>query len=240
VEFLQVFLALQGLEGRRRALRDAIAAAPQKQTAEDQRFHREQAAYEEQSARKKDLELKRAELTDQSATLEQRIARDKERMQSIRNNVEYQALLREIDHAEHEKLEAGKKLAIIAREIETTDAALTQHQGGFETAKAAHDGNLATLADEVKRIEADLQRLEEERAAIAGGLAPEQVSLYEKLALSRGGVVVVPALAGGCGGCHIKLRPAIMSQLRRRAEMIRCDSCSRILYLPDAEPAKAG
>lgn len=239
MEFLQVFLALQGLEGRRRTLREAIASAPLKQTAEVQRFHHEQAAYQEQSTRKKDLELKRAELTDLTATLEQRIVRDKERMQAIRNNVEYQALLREIDHAEHEKLDAGKKLAVIAREIETTDAALAQYQSGFETAKVAHDENLAALRVEVEQLEADLKRLEDDRAEIAGGLAQEQISLYEKLAISRQGVVVVPALAGGCGGCRIKLRPAILSQLRRRTEMIRCDSCSRILYMPEAEPAKA-
>ncbi len=239
MEFLQVFLALQGLEGRRRQLRDALAQAPKKVEAETARFQKEQAKYQEESARQRDLERKRGELETLKKTLDDRIARDKERMHNIRNNTEYQALLREIDHAEHDRAEADKLLATVHKELAAVDAALAEGQGGFEAAKARHEENLAAIEKERLERQADFDRMEGDRAAIATDLSPEHLQLYDRLAQSRGGMAVVPAQAGVCGGCHVKLRPALLSRLRVGKELIRCDSCSRVLYLPEAAPAGA-
>lgn len=233
VDFLRVFLQLQGLETRRRSLRESIAAAPKKTAAETARFHKEQAAYEEESARRAALQQNRATLEERVQVLVQRLARDKERMHDVRNNTEYQALLREMDHAEREKGDIDHKLADIARATDECDAALAGHQGGFDAAKAAHEENLRQIDAETAGFQRELDGLESERGSIAAGLQHEQFSLYEKLAASRHGVVVVPVQSGCCGGCHVKLRPALISQLKRGGAIVRCDSCARILYLPE-------
>jgi predicted nucleic acid-binding Zn-ribbon protein len=233
VDFLSVFLALQGLETRRRALRAGIASAPQKVKAEQDRFHREQAAYEEESARRRDHDEKRLALEEKIAQLGERVKKDKERMTGVQNNVEYQALLREMDHAEREKAESEAKLLAVLQALEESAVALAKYQSGFDSATREHEANLHVIAGETAQFEKDLAQLESDRSAIAAELPHEHIHLYEKLAGSRAGLVVVPAQAGCCGGCHVKLRPAILSQLRHGHELIRCDSCSRILYLPE-------
>jgi len=233
VEFLSVFLALQGLETRRRALRASIAAAPQKVKAEQDRFHREQAAYVEESSRRQEHDAKRLALEEKITQLAERLKKDKERMTGVQNNVEYQALLREIDHAEREKSDCESKLLAVLQSLEESGVALAKYQSGFDSATLEHETNLHAIAAETAQFEKDLAQLEADRAAIAAELPHEHIHLYEKLAGSRAGLVVVAVQAGCCGGCHVKLRPAILSQLRHGGELMRCDSCSRILYLPE-------
>src|SRR5260370_41204037 len=86
VDFLSVFLALQGLETRRRALRAGIAGAPQKVKAEQDRFHREQAAYEEESSRRREHDEKRLALEEKITQLAERLKKDKERMTGVQDN----------------------------------------------------------------------------------------------------------------------------------------------------------
>lgn len=233
MDFLSVFLALQGLETRRRALRAGIAGTPQKVKAEQDRFHKEQATYEEESARRRDFDAKRQALEEKIAELAERVKKDKERMTGVQNHVEYQALLRELDHAEREQVESEAKLLVVAQALEACDAALANYQSGFDSATLDHEARVQAINAETAQLESDLARLEGDRAAIAGELQSEHLNLYEKLAASRSGLVVVAAQAGCCGGCHVKLRPAILSQLRHGEQLIRCDSCSRILYLPE-------
>lgn len=239
MDFLKVFLALQGQESRRRQLRDAVARCPQQLEAEKARFLKEQAQHQEWTTRAIDLKRKRGELETLQHTKDDLITRDKARMSNIQNNTEYQALLREIDQAEHEKSEAARTIATIDKELADVDASLAGGRGGFEAARAEHEQRLAAIEAEKREREAELASLEAERAEVAAGLSREHVNLYEQLALKRGGQVVVPAMAGGCGGCHVKLRPALLSQLKQKTGLIRCDSCSRILYLPEEAVAVA-
>jgi predicted nucleic acid-binding Zn-ribbon protein len=43
---------------------------------------------------------------------------------------------------------------------------------------------------------------------------------------------------GACTACHMSLRPQIMADVRRGAEVITCDNCNRILYYAPANAAQ--
>ncbi len=36
-----------------------------------------------------------------------------------------------------------------------------------------------------------------------------------------------------CGGCHVRVMPKLIQQVRRAIGLIPCDSCKRFLYVPD-------
>ena len=42
---------------------------------------------------------------------------------------------------------------------------------------------------------------------------------------------------GLCSVCHVRVRPQIDQDVRRRDEIVQCESCTRILYHPAAAPA---
>lgn len=59
---------------------------------------------------------------------------------------------------------------------------------------------------------------------------PEQyLSLYKKVALSRGGIGVVEVNGTCCSGCNMVLPPQFVNDLRRSRTLEQCPNCKRIL-----------
>jgi uncharacterized protein len=68
------------------------------------------------------------------------------------------------------------------------------------------------------------------RQAIASGIDPESLSLYQRLRKQKG-TAVARVEQGICRGCRISL-PSSELQRVRSGVLVQCSSCSRILYLP--------
>ena len=65
-------------------------------------------------------------------------------------------------------------------------------------------------------------------------------ALYKRIVSRiRDGVALAEARNGACMACYMSLRPQIMADVRRGAEIITCDNCNRILYYaPDKKAAQ--
>jgi predicted nucleic acid-binding Zn-ribbon protein len=65
---------------------------------------------------------------------------------------------------------------------------------------------------------------------------PAALAKYEQLLKQRRMLAVAHVAGELCSACHVRLRPAVLQQIRRNEEMIQCDSCQRILYfMPKTE-----
>ena len=62
----------------------------------------------------------------------------------------------------------------------------------------------AQIAEEEVAIEAELERVRAERAAIAGEVEPELLAEYETLRPQSGGIAIARLVGGSCGGCHLQ------------------------------------
>ena len=47
---------------------------------------------------------------------------------------------------------------------------------------------------------------------------------------SKGGNAIVSADNGQCSGCHMKLVPATMINVRAEKDITQCENCGRILH----------
>ena len=78
-------------------------------------------------------------------------------------------------------------------------------------------------------IEAELPRLDAERARLAGRVEPAVLTEYER-ARSRAGGIGVARLSGAtCGSCGVEVSPLMVSRLRKWDRVYACESCGRIL-----------
>ena len=48
---------------------------------------------------------------------------------------------------------------------------------------------------------------------------------------------VVPIRSEQCSGCHMKVSQNLINEVRRGLKLMTCESCSRIVYLEEAETA---
>ena len=58
---------------------------------------------------------------------------------------------------------------------------------------------------------------------------PEWLDRYDQV-FGRKDKALVPIQDGVCSGCHMKLPPYIIHDAKKRAEMVSCEFCGRLLY----------
>src|SRR5262249_11215718 len=115
-----------------------------------------------------------------------------------------------------------KELEERAEEINTIDAKR-------ETALSEFDSQLAA---EKAEFESETARRAEAFATLPGRLA----ETYNRLAQrSRDGLAVGEVVGGACSACYMSLRPQVQVEVRKGDEIITCENCARILYVPNRE-----
>jgi len=65
---------------------------------------------------------------------------------------------------------------------------------------------------------------------LAGKIDEDSLGRFERLFKSKGDAAVVAFEHGVCTGCHMKVTTATAAQVKTGKEIVRCDTCGRILY----------
>lgn len=152
----------------------------------------------------------------------------------VTNEREFVAVLSEIDFAskgrdeaaarrkELDQLVEGLSSDIAARKQARPEEEAAQHDvvSRWEARKAALKQTVHQAALEAKEIESRLQ--------------PPHRARFLRLLASKRGVAVAAVVDGSCSLCHFALRPHLQQRVRRGHEIIACEHCQRILFLPDA------
>ena len=81
------------------------------------------------------------------------------------------------------------------------------------------------------KIKTDLEDLRTKRSEIVPNLPGNILLLYESLSKKTEGKVLAMVERGICQGCRLSLTTQELQKLRSNSEMVRCNSCDRILYL---------
>jgi len=86
------------------------------------------------------------------------------------------------------------------------------------------------LYEEQTGLLKELDKLFSERAAVAGPIPPDAVSLYDQLRQQHRGIAVAVISENSCSACGSGLSAAQMQSSRASEQMALCPSCGRILY----------
>jgi predicted nucleic acid-binding Zn-ribbon protein len=176
------------------------------------------------------------------ADAQERLKKYQQQINKVSTQREYGALLHEID---------GTKGQITTHE-EQAFAALERFdkaQRDLETRREDFRGLEERYATELARWEAEKPAIaaqaEELRARIAGlkeALPKGLISQYERIRerLSSGALAPVRSFARPgrpqrewhCGVCNYRVRPQTVVEIRNTGDLVQCDSCKRILYIP--------
>ena len=99
--------------------------------------------------------------------------------------------------------------------------------------QAVVDGYVAELDQRLAAVEEELKTVEAGRRAVANKVSPQFLLTYERLNKKLWPVVVTlhPETCV-CDGCHLVLPPSVGQMVRRNQGMVKCEFCSRILYMP--------
>jgi len=86
------------------------------------------------------------------------------------------------------------------------------------------------ITEEWRKIDSELARKEERKREAIAPIPEDLVELYEKLRSTKEGVGVGRLDNDTCGGCHMRLSPAEVAEVKK-ADPPRCVHCRRILVI---------
>jgi uncharacterized protein len=166
-----------------------------------------------------------------------RLSKFRDQLMEVKTNVEYQAMQKEIEFAQHEVKQLEDRILELMLEADDLTAAVKAAELDLATDQKKIDADRHTLALELTELKASLERLAKERAEVVRTLDPHALTMFESVSRRRHGVAVAEAREGVCTLCHVRLRPQVFNEIRRNAQIVQCESCSRILYFVPASPS---
>src|SRR6185369_14133086 len=222
-------IALQAADKEIRRLKDEIAALPKRVAAIEEKLAGTKAALEKAKADVKTDEASRRKFESNIQDLQGKISKYRDQSLAVKTNDQYKALLHEIQFAEQEIRGNEDKILKVMMNVDNRDKEVKAAEAELkaETAEIEKEKNIArqkTIEDEKLLAEWSAKR-----GAARGGVDPDMLAHYDRVAKHRGsGLAEVREQK--CMACQVMLRPQTYNEVRSGERTIVCDSCSRILY----------
>ncbi len=232
---LQRLLDLQTEDSAIKRLQERRASLPEASRLEDVNAQLAELAADIEIATKQRDEVAReqARLEGEIELLEQKIAREEQRMYSgnVSNPKELSALQAEVASLKKKKSSLEDDLLEVMDQSEQatkTLALLDQERTGAATEA---EGLARRVTELMGEIEAALSTHSTRRDEIAPSIPEDVLTLYDKLRDTKGGVGAAALEGGTCQGCHTKLPAKEAERVRSEGGLQRCDNCRRILVI---------
>ena len=150
---------------------------------------------------------------------------------SVQNPKELEDLQKDVDSLKRRR-SALEDLALEAMEaLEQAQQQLVAADAELDRLATEHGVEREDAGARQSEIEAEVARLEQERAAEAAQIDPALLRLYETLRSTRGGRAVAKVEGGACQGCRISLPMNVLQRARAGSALVQCPSCERVLYV---------
>jgi len=218
------------------ALREKIAAIPSEVARLEKELLAAQKDSDDERARVGELSKDRRRLEMELMGIESKIAKYQSQLLEVKTNKEYQAMQHEIETCRAERAALDEKILLEMDETERRNTALRTMEQALERKGRETAQGKTRLDGEAQELGRQVEALESERQQVMAGIAPAYLDPFLKVARQRKGLALVAVRDERCGGCHVRVMPKLIQQVRRATGLIACDSCKRYLYVPD-EPS---
>ncbi len=176
--------------------------------------------------REKDLDL---------STREAHIKKLQLQLFQVKTNKEYTIMQHEIEQS---KADLSLLEEEIIRLLEAIDRTRQEHQAQLDCVthqQALYAQEEARVTQELTVIDEQRAQFERQRQTLTPLVQRESLVLYERVLANRDGMALVPLIEESCGGCHMVQPPQVLNEVYRKAKLVTCENCSRILYLDETQ-----
>ncbi len=226
IELQALDTKIAGLEAEAARLPQAIAAiraaADDARKAVDDARARLDTTRKDTRAKEKDLEVTQAKRLKSEG-----------RLYEVKTNVEYSAVLTEIETIKQEKAAVEDEILTLMERQERLAGEIKEAEGRLKASLARCDTEEAELRAKLTEVEGQLAHMRSDRSGMSRDVSPAVLGDYEKILRARGGLAIAPVMKPDlCSGCRMLVRPQRLQELKAQNSLIACESCGRYLYWP--------
>lgn len=182
---------------------------------------------------------KRRELDLEIKSIEENIKKHRAQINTVKTNEAYKALMEEIEAEQRKKSSMEDRVLELMIEEEELHKEKEKSKQESERIKTEFSQREKKLLEEKNSLLKKKEILTAERDGLISKIKPSLYELYIQIASKRGGIALSPVSDGFCSVCQIRIRPQVMEELKKGEEIIRCENCSRILYIPEIKESES-
>jgi uncharacterized protein len=228
---LQKLVALQNLDTTIRKLEKNLETIPERRAEIEKEFDQRASDIKNLENRRDEAKRERARLENEVVEQRGRVERADRNLMSSTKQDEYTAAIREADAARKQISALETQILEQMEVLEKVEADLSQRAEEVASLNSDREARLKAFDDETLTQSEQLVSARSERDQVFAGLPKPLSSQYSRISTRiRDGIAVAEARNGSCTACFMALRPQVMAEVRRGAEVITCDNCNRILY----------
>jgi len=237
-----VDMQLRGLDNRLSGARRHAKAQEAKQRQLVQQS-------EEISDQLRKAQASAAGLDNEIAAANDRVNVLREQMNTVKTNKEYSAMLVEVNTLKADRTKLEDQALEIMGQIDAFEAELAGITSAMTEQAKITELAQKELADRTAEVSEQLEQLKAERIDAAEQVPAEALGIFDRLAETYDGEAMSPIIEEDrrrleyvCGGCYMQIPVERVNQLASSADdLVRCPSCTRILYLePELKETMGG
>ena len=179
-------------------------------------------------------------ITDQKQTIEtakELLKKYEEKLKNVRNNREYNSIVKEQEYQDLESQLAEKKIKEFKAFIDRKQEAITSVTEKLEERNVHLKAKKEELDTILKETQKEEDLLQKKSAEFETKIEKRLVTAYKRIRGSvRNGLAIVPVERGAAGGSYFTIPPQIQLEILSRNKIIMDEHSGRILI--DAELAK--
>ena len=153
----------------------------------------------------------------------------KAQLYQVRNNKEYDALTKEIDHTEEQIDKYEAENVALEELVERIKVEMDEVSPQSESL----NGDLKVKEEELKKIikanEREEAKLQTQRESIAASVRKSDYNTYMRIRKAKGGKAVATIVRAACTACHSVVPPQRQLEIRANKRLYSCESCGRLL-----------
>lgn len=234
-EKLLLLISLQECDSQLVKLSSKKIKLPEKicKMQEDFQIYKENV---EQNKRKYDeLKAQRIECEATIKKLSEGMIKTKERLLEVKNNKEYQAMLKEIETSEKTRGDIESRIIALMEEMDKLSVLVKKDEETLKQAESNHEKEKKIIEDDLSAVDADTVTWTEKRAVLQKSIPADLLAQYERVKKRNNGVGVIPVWKAVCKGCHMNIPPQLYNELQRSNDLLSCPNCNRIMYFQNQE-----
>ncbi len=181
----------------------------------------------------KEITAQKINIEDEIELENARLAKDQQKLNSLKTNRDYNTMLKEIDGIktanaarEEELVQLMAKGEERQKECDELKNKVTQLKEEIRTENIV----VQKESDELKKLLTDLTA---QRDEIAKKAKKDLYTRYMFLRDKRAGIALAAISSkASCGGCHMNIPPQLYNELLRNEKIHYCPTCQRFIYIP--------
>jgi uncharacterized protein len=178
---------------------------------------------------------------------QEKLKKYQQQINRVTTQREYGALLQEIDGAKAAIATCEEQAFSSLERLEQTQRDLAEKRESFRELDSRYAAELARWEEEKPAVAERVAELEAQIASLRARLPRGLFSQFERIRERHHGSALAPIRLlerpgrgpreWHCGACNYRVRPQVVVEIKNSLDLVQCDSCKRILYLPEPTAA---